>query len=97
MLVRSLDGRFFDVDEEKLKAHEVKTEEGAPPGGLPPPGQPYQIIINIPPVGGGPPPPADQQGEVSGRTNMPGPIYSGPNWMNWGNYYNPWSSAQIGK
>lgn len=64
-IVKTKDGKFFDIDDNVLEGKEVKPPEGVSPQGGPGPGGhggpgmgaggPVQIIVNLPSPGGPPP------------------------------------------
>lgn len=95
-ILRSADGKFYDVDDNVLSGKEVKPENlpkeaqggGAPPegggGGIGGLGGLIQIIVNVPPGGaggGGAPAPAQGQGQQGQGDDVEGHSYR------WYNYW----------
>lgn len=80
-ILRSADGKYYDVDESVLAGHEVKVDslpanmKSGPPSASAGGGAPglgalsglVQIIINLPPAAGSPPPSEDGGGDVVGH------------------------------
>ena len=101
-ILRSSDGKFYDVDDSVLAGKEVKPENapqgaqgGSPPdggGGIGGLGGLIQIIVNVPPGGGGSPDagqgaPAGDEGDVEGHRRCWGNYWRNC-WRNyWRNYY----------
>jgi hypothetical protein len=77
-IVKTKDGKFYDIDDNIMEGKEVAPPEGAAQQSGPGPGGPgfgsggpIQIIVNLPPPGGAPPPggqpPAGEQTEEAGQ------------------------------
>ena len=98
MLVRSKEGKFFEIDEETLKGKEVESPPGAQqptqPGGPSQGGAPLIVINVTQPLGGQPPGgpqgPRPAAGEKEGKDAEGRWIqwwhYNGPVWF----HYNGW-------
>src|SRR5437879_1317614 len=96
-ILRSADGKFYELDDNLLQGREVKPKDlpadlrNTPPpdagGGARGMGGLVRIIINAPPVAGAPPPQSatsEGEGDVAGHSG----------WHNnWANYQNPGNPA----
>jgi len=102
-IVRGLDGRFFDIDDETLNSHEIKVENlpaevrarvSAPRPSAPPPWSgapaPVQIIVQAPRPSQ-PPPRTTQPGTAAPSEVVWADMWH--NWQDWSNHMDLWQNT----